>query len=56
MNPFFSQIFRFDAGSSIRLLSSKIEDMALLSILPRQAILSPVLTYNVSVNAAAPSP
>ena len=32
MSPCFDQIFRFDSGSSIKLLSSKIEKMFLLSM------------------------
>ena len=32
MSDCFSQIFRFDCGSSVKLLSSKIEDMFLLSM------------------------
>ena len=33
MSSGFSQIFRFDSGSSIKLLSSKIENMFLQSIM-----------------------
>ena len=57
MSPCFFQIFRFDSGSSIKLLSSKIENMFLLSMVrfyPGKHTL-PEPIQNVSTNAAVPA-
>ena len=44
MSPCFSQIFRFDPGSSVKLLSSKTKNVSPKygEILPEQGMLSPV--------------
>ena len=56
MSPCFSQMLRFDPGSSIKLLSTKRENTFFPSMVRfyPAGILSSVPIRNVSVNASAP--